>query len=486
MKKIPVRLTTIVATLGPATAEEAMLERLIGVGMDVARLNFSHGDYSSHAEALERLRRAAERKGKFVAVLQDLAGPKIRLRTPEARPVKVAAGGRVRLCRRLSACAGPAAVATTYEGLVDDCRVGEPLLLADGLLRMRIAEKHDEHLVLESEDEGDLSDEMGVNLPQTQVRLESMTQKDWRDLEWGLERGVDYVALSFVRTAAEVRAVREFVRKAGSEARVIAKIEKPQAVAAIDAILDEGDGLMVARGDLGVEMDVAEVPVIQKDLIRRAARAGVPVITATQMLQSMITEPRPTRAEVSDVANAVFDGSDALMLSGETAVGRYPVRAVEMMARIIDLVEDYAQSTHWPTLAVESRYRWSERAVALGAAGIARDLGVRLVIALTHSGTTALLLSKQWMGVPILAISDRRETCCRMALYRGVTPVHHPGLIGTEELVGAVERMALERKLVAAGDRVLIISGRFPGRPGGTDTLSVHTVSGALRERGAE
>jgi pyruvate kinase len=291
---------------------------------------------------------------------------------------------------------------------------------------------------------------------------------------------VDYVGLSFVRSAEEVRRVKAFIAERGGGAQVIAKIEKPQAVEAIDAIMEEADGLMVARGDLGVELDVARVPILQKDIIRRAAAAALPVITATQMLQSMISEPRPTRAEVSDVANAVFDGSDAVMLSGETAVGRCPERAVAMMDHIIDLAEDYAEMADWraPAEVRHPRTLWAERAIVLGAAGIARQLDVRLVVALTHSGMTALLVSKQWLGVPILGVSDSEATCRRMALYRGVTAVHHPDLIASEDLAGRVERLARDRKLVADGDRVLIISGQFPGRAGGTDTLRVLTVSG--------
>jgi pyruvate kinase len=224
---------------------------------------------------------------------------------------------------------------------------------------------------------------------------------------------------------------------------------------------------------------VARVPIIQKDLIRRAAAAGVPVITATQMLQSMVNEPRPTRAEVSDVANAVFDGSDAVMLSGETAVGRHPVRAVEMMDHIIDLAEDYAERADWQAPAARpERFVWSERAIVAGATGIARNLDPAVIVALTHTGATALLVSKQWLRVPILAVSDSVATCRRMALYRGVMPVHSPDLIRQERLAAAVERMARQRKLVVPGDRILIISGYFPGKPGGTDTLRVHTVSG--------
>lgn len=479
MERVAQRLTSIVATLGPASSDGPTLGRMIDAGMDVARLNFAHGSYESHARVLEALRREAGQRGKFVAVLQDLAGPKLRLVTPGGGVVAVKEGQRIRLGRALAPDAPADALATTYPAIVDDCREGDPVLFGDGAVRTRVAARQADGLVLESLDAGTLAAGMGINLPGTDIRAPSVTEKDWRDLEWGLAHEVDYVGLSFVRSADDVRAVKERIRGAGRLTQVIAKIEKPQAVERIEGILDAADGIMVARGDLGVEMDVARVPIIQKDLIRRAASAGLPVITATQMLQSMMTEARPTRAEVSDVANAVFDGSDALMLSGETAVGRDPVRAVEMMDHIIDLAEDYADQARWPApAAAEARFVWAERAVVIGAARIAHDLGVALVAALTHSGATALLLSKRWLRVPILGISDRLDTCRRMALYRGIVPLHHPELIGQDRMAEEVERHALERKLVGPGDRILIICGQFPGRPGSTDTLRVHTVGG--------
>jgi len=472
------RLTSIVTTLGPASANEAVLGAFAERGVDVVRLNFAHGDYETHARTLAMVRKVWEDAGQFVSVLQDLAGPKLRLRTPGKASVSVARGGTVRMVRALASGDGPNTVATTLPAVVDDCREGEPVLLGDGAVRMRVVGRSADALTLEAEDEGTLIDGMGVNLPKTDLSVTSMTEKDWRDLEWAIAHEVDFVGLSFVRRAEEVRAVKDRIAAAGGSTRVIAKIEKPQALEQIDAILHEADGLMVARGDLGVEMDLARVPIIQKDLIRRAAAAGVPVITATQMLQSMITEPSPTRAEVSDVANAVFDGTDAVMLSGETAVGRHAVRAVEVMGHVIDLAEAYATKAEWPAPTDQAdRYVWAERAIALGAARIAKDLGVSLVVALTRSGTTALLLSKQWLRVPILALSDRRETCRRMALYRGIVPAFHPHLIRNEDLACEIEEAALERKMIAAGDRILIISGQFPGQSGGTDTLRVHTVS---------
>jgi len=478
MARVPVRLTAIVATLGPATAEQETLRRMVAAGMDVARLNFAHGTHDSHAVMLERVRAAAEEQGRYVAVLQDLAGPKLRLRTAGGENVDVAVGDRLRLVPDLSETPKPTDLAINRPEVLADLGEGQPVLFGDGAVRTHMAAREGDAVVLEIEEAGALSPGMGVNLPETDLTVSLPTETDWQDLSWGVARGVDYVGLSFVRSAEEVRQVKRYLAEQGSEARVIAKIEKPQAVEAIDAILAEADGVLVARGDLGVEMDLARVPIIQKDLIRRAVVAGVPIITATQMLQSMISEPHPTRAEVSDVAGAVFDGSDAVMLSGETAIGRHPVRAVETMDHIIDVSEDWAGRVGWPTsMAGLERYVWSERAIVAGAVGIAHDLDVRLIVALTHTGATALLLSKQGLRTPILAVSDSEVTCRRMALYRGVIPVHRPELIRHEALARTAQQMAVERKLVAPGDRILIMCGYLPGRPGTTDTLRVHTVS---------
>jgi len=477
MPRVPVRLTSIVATLGPATADDATLRQMIRAGMDVARLNFAHGDHASHATMLERVRRAAEAEGRFVAVLQDLAGPKLRLHTPGGGTLAVQPGDRLRLVRRLpdggaaaadapagavaEASAGLRDIATNFPQLLDDLREGQPVLFGDGAVRTRVVEHAGESVIVEADDAGTLAPGIGINLPETDLALGLPTAKDWDDLAWAVAHDVEYVGLSFVRSADEVRRVKDFLAANGSEARVVPKIEKPQAVEGIDAILAEADALLIARGDLGVEMDLARVPVIQKDLIRRAA-------------------------EVSDVAGAVFDGSDAVMLSGETAVGRYPVRAVATMDHVIDVSEDYADRVGAAmSPAGRARYGWCERAIVTGAAGIARDLNVRAIVALTHSGATALLISKQGLGVPILGISDSLRTCRRMALYRGVTPVHHPDLIRHDDLAGAVERLALSRKWVAAGDRILIMCGYLPGRPGGTDTLRVHTVSGSEKGKSA-
>lgn len=477
MPVIPIRMTRIVATLGPASAELDVLEGIIEAGVNVVRLNFAHGDYESHAALIDRVRAVAEETGDFVAVLQDLAGPKLRLRMHEGKAIDIRVGQQIRVVRVLDEDCSADCVATSHPEIVDDCAKDDVVLFGDGAVRMHVLLKTPDHLVLEADHRGRLEQGMGVNLPDTDISVPTLTEKDWRDLEWGIEHEVDYVGLSFVRSPDDVRAVKDRLAKAGSEAKVVAKIEKPQAVERIDEIIEAADALMVARGDLGVEMDVARVPIIQKDLIRRAARAGVPVITATQMLQSMVDSPRPTRAEVSDVANAVFDGSDAVMLSGETAIGKYPVEAVDTMDHVIDLAEDYMDQARWPTPPpVGGRYVWAERAIVIGAARIASDLGVKLAVALSHSGKTALLLSKQWLGAPILGISDRVDTCRRMALYRSVIPCYHPEMIGHERLVERVERLARDRDLVGEGDRILIISGQFPGQPGGTDTLRVHTV----------
>ena len=477
------RRTKIVATLGPASSAPERIRELMEAGVDVFRVNFSHGTADVHRTNVQRVREAADELGRTVGVLQDLQGPKIRVGKFADGQVALVPGEPFALTCADDAPGDAARVGVTYKGLCRDVKPGDALLLDDGRLALRVTTIERATVHTEVTLGGVLSDSKGINLPDADLSIPALTDKDVEDLKLGAEIGVDWVAMSFVRSRDDLLLARHYLAREGSSAKLMAKIEKPGAVERFPEILREVDGIMVARGDLGVEMDLARVPVIQKDLIRRAAEAAVPVITATEMLQSMVTQPRPTRAEVSDVAGAVFDGSDAVMLSGETAVGRYPVRAVETMDHVIDVSEDWAQRADWPGGAAgAARYVWTERAVVAGAAGIARDLDVRLIVALTHSGATALLMSKQGLRVPILAVSDSLATCRRMALYRGVIPVHRPELIRHEALAEAVERMALERKLVVPGEPMLIMCGYLPGRPGTTDTLRVHTVSEAEQE----
>ncbi|MDK1030535.1 MAG: pyruvate kinase [Planctomycetia bacterium] len=477
MAKLPVRLATIVATVGPATAEKPVIHAMLEAGVDVVRVNMAHGTHAFHAGVIANAREAAEEMGRFVAILMDLAGPKIRLSGLVQSPLALEAGQELTIHRRLPDDASPMDIATNYPGIIDDLAKGDPVLMGDGLIRLEVTDKSDACVGVRVVDGGEVTRGMGINLPGTAVATPTVTEKDLVDLQWGLAEEVDFVGVSFVRSPDDIRQVKQQIKKAKSLAQVVAKIEKPEAVANIDAIIAEADAVMVARGDLGVEMDVAQVPIIQKDIIHRGRRAGIPVIIATQMLQSMIERPQPTRAEVSDIAGAIFDGADAVMLSGETAIGRYPIQAIRMMHHAIDLAEDYAEA-HPDLPEPPGRFEAPEAAIARGAGRIAIDLGARLVVALSHSGATALTLSKQRLGAPILAISNRKDTCRRMMLYRGVRPVHHPTLIEEAELLGTVEAIARQQNLVASGDTIVIISGSFPGRPGGTDMLRVHRISG--------
>jgi pyruvate kinase len=452
------------------------LPALLDAGVDVIRLNLAHGSHEVYSDIIARARKAVKERGRFVAVLTDLAGPKIRLAKVRQEPLTIDPGQELVFHRSPGKGESVFDLATNYPAIVDDCRPGDPILLGDGMVRLEVKEKRSDCLIVSAVTPGVLTSRMGINLPKTVLTAPTITEKDWHDLDWALEQDVDYVGISFVRSADDVRVVKQRIEERKSQAQVVAKIEKPEAVEDIDAIISAADAIMVARGDLGVELDVAEVPIIQKDLIRRAGRAGLPVIIATQMLQSMIANPQPTRAEVSDIAGAILDGADAVMLSGETAIGKYPLAAVKMMDHIIDLTEDYAESLP-ESAAPAERFGATEAAIARGARRIAADLDAKLIVALTHSGATALALSKQRLRTPILAVSDREDTCRRMMLYRGVRPVYHPRLIGEAELLAAVEEIASREKLVAAGDTVVIISGQFPGKPGGTDMLRVHRIS---------
>ncbi|MBN2583912.1 MAG: pyruvate kinase [Planctomycetes bacterium] len=676
-----IRFTKIVATAGPATESEERLRSVFAAGCNVVRLNASHGTAAWRDDLLQRIRRVAGEMKLHVAVLLDLCGPKIRVATLSDDPLVLTADDVVTIGRHGLPEGAAKGFSTTYPAIVDDCRINETILLDDGALRLTVTAKAADRLTCRVAVGGRLLPRKGINLPETVISSPSLTAKDLEDLAWGLAAGVDYVGLSFVRCADDIVDLRRRIREAGSSARIVAKIEKPEAVADIERIVALSDAVMVARGDLGVEMDVAEVPLIQKRITRMAVRSATPVIIATQMLQTMIHLPYPTRAEVSDIANAILDGADAIMLSGETAVGDYPGEAVAVMDRIANLTEDhekefgagrwrnadvarppsagdevdsfstsssqaaraeyrrnlpYYQVTGKPlfvTFCTKDRmvlpesvrdivlrhcvhdhgtryqlhgavvmpdhvhmvltplpdchgnpfgvgeimsgikgasshsvnralgrhgtlwqeewfdrvlrsdentrvkveyvcqnpvrkslaptadsYPWLwrewiegremsvvpaeggratqegislpaeggratlegtpvlERALADGAARIAADVGARAIVVLTHSGATAQAVSKQRPDVSIVAISDRIETCRRMALYRGVFAVHHQEIIRSADLRSRVSQLLAEGKWVEPGSTVVIISGQFPDKPGSSDMLQVHRL----------
>ncbi|NLX58605.1 MAG: pyruvate kinase [Phycisphaerae bacterium] len=482
-----IRFTKIVATVGPATEGMERLRALLDAGCNVIRLNASHGTPSWRTDVLARVRRAADEMHRHVAVLLDLCGPKIRVAALSADPLSLAAGDTV-LIGRNSLPQGAVGFTSTYPAIVDDCRVNEAILLDDGAMRLTVTDIGPDALTCRVEVPGLLLPRKGINLPETAISSPSLTQKDLDDLAWGLAADVDYIGLSFVRRPEDISDLRRRIREAGSAARIIAKIEKPEAVADVERIIALSDAVMVARGDLGVEMDVAEVPLIQKRITRMAVRSATPVIIATQMLQTMIHQPYPTRAEVSDIANAILDGADAIMLSGETAVGAYPREAVAVMDRIANLTEDHekefgapcppAAPTPRPASSDDDRQPMPplNRALADGAVRVATDVGAAAIVVLTHTGATALAVSKQRPGIPVFAVSDRLQTCRQATLYHGVIAIHHPDHIQTPDVRQRVTELLADGKWVEPGSTVVIISGQFPGTPGLSDILQVHRL----------
>jgi pyruvate kinase len=461
----------IVATLGPASADPATLTALLRAGMDVARLNFSHGDHAWHARTIRRLRAAARRLGRSVAVIADLPGPKIR--TGPLRgggPVMLRAGGTVRLTGR-DEPGDASRLGIAYPRLARDVRPGDRVLLSDGLIELRVRRIARGDVSCVVVHGGLLREHQGVNLPGARLAIGSLTPRDRVHLRFALGQGVDYVAQSFVRGPADVLALKRLIARAGRDTPVLAKIEKPEALENLDAILAVADGVMVARGDLGVEMSPESVPVAQKAIIRRANERRRPVITATQMLESMIENPRPTRAEASDVANAVFDGTDALMLSGETASGRHPVEAVAMMDRIIARAE--AAIDRVPRRRREEGPLTVAETISQAAAQATDHLAMRGLVVFTTTGSTARLVSKWRPTVPIVAFSPERSVRRRMALYWGVVPRRLGHVRGVERLEREVARRLREEGYARRGDRIGIIAGAPFGRPGSANLFEI-------------
>jgi pyruvate kinase len=466
------RKTKIVCTIGPASRGEEQIEALIRAGMDVARLNFSHGTHEEHGRVVRAVRAAAARLDRPVAILQDLCGPKIRTGTLQnGAEVQLADGAEITITT-LPIAGNAGLISTSYGDLGKDVRPGNRILLADGLMELEVLATDAATVRCRVVHGGMLGERKGMNLPGVRLSTPAVTGKDIADLHFGLELGVDYVAVSFVRRAEDLMEVKRILRERGADTPVIAKIEKPEAVENLDAILDAGEGVMVARGDLGVEASPEKVPMLQKQIIEAANRHGALVITATQMLESMITHPRPTRAEASDVANAILDGTDAVMLSAETSVGRYPVEAVLMMGRIALEAEASGRGAPAPRHA-QPGY---PHAIAHAACTIAGDLELRAICAFTQSGTTARLASKERPSVPVLAFTHDRRIYNRTALYWGVTARMVDLVGGTDELYDCVERELVRSQLAAEGDTVVVLGGMPVAAKGATNTLKVHRV----------
>jgi pyruvate kinase len=462
--------TKIVATLGPATGDPRCLRALLEAGVDIVRVNASHGTPEEWRGRIASVRRLEPRLGRPIPVLFDLSGPKIRTgRLPGGRR-PLSAGERIVLAPEK--IAHPGEIPVTYGGLARDVSRGDRILVDDGLFEWSVERVRAPRLVCRVRVGGTLRDHKGLNFPDVRLSVASPTAKDRRDLRVALSARADYLAQSFVRSARDVKALRNLVDSAGADTPIIAKIEKREALEDIDAILAAADGIMVARGDLGVEMPLEEVPEIQKTLIRRANEEDVPVITATQMLESMIEHPRPTRAEASDVANAIFDGTDAVMLSGETAVGKYPAETVVVMKRI---AEEAEASPDMPEPARSRRAPSVPHAVAVAAAAIAREIGARGVVCFTESGRTALLLSKVIRGRPIFAVSRRAATCRRTALYPGVIPLQLAMPRQTELMIAETKQVLRRSRRLRRGDRLVIVSGSARTR-GATNLVKVDTL----------
>jgi pyruvate kinase len=472
--------TKILATLGPATGNVETLHELFDAGVDVCRLNFSHGTLENHAQMLRNIRQAALRSEHPIGILGDLCGPKIRLGKildiDNTGGMPIAVGDEL-VIQRKPVDGKDGRVSTTYQGLIDDVRVGDRILIEDGLLRCVVTEKTFNEARCQTTAGGVLKTGKGVNLPHTPVNLPSITDRDWECVDWAIENDVDYLALSFVRKPDEINLLREHLQNKVSDIHIIAKIEKGEAIEHIDAIIEAADGLMIARGDLGVEMDVAQVPIIQKDLVKRCQAAGKPVIVATQMLQSMIESSSPTRAEVSDVANAIFDGTDVVMLSGETSVGKFPVGAVHTMAHVADVTEDYIlQSGLNKESPLKLKTMQFSAAVANGVRRITEDLKVKLVVVYSQTGATARIFSKSRLSAPIVALSSDHRALRRMALHWGVMPQEMPPPRDMSELVANVDRLLRARKFADTGERVVIVAGSSLGTPGTLNGIVLHTV----------
>src|SRR6266516_4723219 len=452
------RRAKIICTIGPSCGTEAALRELIQAGMDVARLNFSHGSPQDHVRSIETLRQVAAAEDRTICILQDLQGPKIRTGALKGhQAVTLKAGGVVTITtREIEGSAD--LISTTFKSLPQEVRPGSLVLLSDGRIELRVKAVHGEDIECQIVNGGTLAENQGINLPGAALSIPALTEKDRKDLEFGLEHGVDAVALSFVRSANDVREVKAIIAEHKQHVPVIAKLEKPQALDQLEEILEVADGVMVARGDLGVEMPPEKVPVIQKHVIRRAAEWRKPVIIATQMLESMIENPRPTRAEASDVANAIFDGSDAVMLSAETASGKYPREAVCMMAKIVVEAENNMSDFMQPRRRREHRGLSISETICESVAHAAEDLDMAAIAVFTETGNTARTLSKFRPKSQIFAFSHVPEVCNRMNLLWGVQPVRRDHVLGAEEMLSTAEQELLRSGRVNPGDVLGVVA----------------------------
>ena len=476
------RRTKIVATAGPSCDSERTLREMVIAGADVFRLNFSHGTHAEHAQTIARIRQVSAGLDRPMAIMQDLQGPRLR-----TGPLRDKAGVELRCGQLLTIAPGEfegdgERISTNYEGLARDVRTGDTILLSDGMIELKVSSVEGREVRCEVIVGDVLGEHKGMNLPGVDLSISSPTGKDLEDLRFGLEQGVDYVALSFMRTADDAVRLKAELARHGPEAAavpVIAKIERPEAVENLAPILENVEGIMVARGDLGIEMPTESVPGVQKKVIAAANAACVPVITATQMLESMVDHRRPTRAEASDVANAILDGTDAVMLSAETAVGSYPVAAVRIMARIAEEIEGLLEGKPpWSRHAARDDVGGRQLALARAACRIAEEVGARGVVAFTMSGATARYVSQQRPSFPVYALTPSEVTCRRLALVWGVRPMVFPLFSDTDEMIERGEARLLELGCARVGDTMVCVAGASTNTPGGTDMLKIHCFDG--------
>ncbi len=470
------RKAKIVCTIGPASSSEENIKKMILAGMDVARLNFSHGDHASHRRMHARLRKIAKASNRPLAILQDVQGPRIRLGEFAGGKAKIQTGDTFTLTTR-KILGDETKASVQYSKLHKDVKKGDKLLISDGTIQLRVQDVEDKEIFTKVVIGGTLKDHKGINLPGVNISSPSVTEKDRRDIKLGLELGMDAVAISFVRTPDDVVMVKRMLRRAKSRCEVIAKIEHPDAVDNLDDILDVCDGIMVARGDLGVELPPEKVPAIQKSAILKANARGKLVIVATQMLESMIFNPRPTRAEASDVANAVFDGADAMMLSGETAAGAYPLEALQMMVRIITEAEKSPAFRNAPRPKLLADPSAFTNAISNATVVAAEDIGTRIIVAFTESGNTARLISDYRPRPRIVALTPHMETYNRMAMLWGVEPVKVPAVRSTDAMLRQANRTLLERGFASTGEELVLTSGVPLGQPGSTNMLKLHKIT---------
>ena len=474
------RKTKIVCTLGPSTDKEGVLREMIQAGMNVARFNFSHGTHAEHKARLDTLKALREELDAPVAAMLDTKGPEIRLKDFADGSVRLTAGQEFTLTTT-EAEGDVHRCSITYADLPNDVKAEDTILLDDGLVRLTVLETAGTEIRCRVENDGVMKNHKGVNIPGVRLSMPYMSQRDREDLLFGVEQGFDYVAASFVRSAADIRELRSLLDKAGARIRIIAKIENQEGVSNLPEILDAADGIMVARGDMGVEIDFTEIPIIQKDMIAQCVACGKPVITATQMLDSMIENPRPTRAEITDVANAIYDGTSAIMLSGETAAGKYPVEAVKTMDAIARRTESDINHVKRMAQMSSGRTRLSvAAATAHAACTTAQEIGADAILTVSQSGTTARLVSRFHPGTPIVACLLDQRVRRQMALYWGVEPIMMPYVNSTDELVSQAVECAEAAGLVSRGDLVVVTAGVPVGVSGTTNMIRVQQVGGAL------